>query len=129
MTDINRIRSNIANYYRQQKENKAREHAANSNYNKYYQSPKCKKLREWYKSIKPLCECHEKYDIVVPATSIHHKKPFSTGLTEEAKWNLLLDPKNLIACCESCHQEFHRQLKRQNKDYLDEITPIEFQHL
>lgn len=116
MTDINRIRSNIANYYKQQKENKAREHSANSNYNKYYQSSKWKKLREWYKSIKPLCEVCERQNIVTPATECHHMHPFSNGITEEDKWNLLLNPYNLCNCCTHHHILFHKYMKSHHTD-------------
>ena len=131
MSKIQTIRNNIDKYYKQQEIERNREKASrrNSKWNKYYSNKYWHELRKWKITKDPLCEMHLKYNMIVPATSIHHLRPFSTGITEEAKWNLLLNPNNLCSCCESCHDEFHRQLKIQNKDYIKEITPVDCQCL
>ena len=124
MIDIKRIRSNIDSFYRHKNTEKQVQH--NSKYcAKYYDSKQWKDLRESYKLQHPLCEVHLKYGICVPGTSIHHKHPFMKCDTEQEKWKLLLDEKNLINCCESCHKEFHRQLREKNLDYLNMIVPVE----
>lgn len=131
MSKIQTIRNNIDNYYKQQEieRNKEKANRRNSRWNKYYSNKYWHELRKWKITKDPLCEMHLKYGYNVPATSIHHLKPFSTGITEEAKFNLLLNPNNLCSCCESCHDEFHRQLTLQNKDYIKEIIPVDCQYL
>ena len=124
MLDIKRIRNNITQHYKKQKEDKEREHAANNAYSKYYQDPRWKNLRSWYRNIHPLCECCLKMGYAVPGEQVHHMHKFSAGLTEEAKWNLLLSPANLCHLCCSCHKAIHKIMKQQNVDYvtLDELV-------
>lgn len=123
MIDIQRIRSNIRQHYKKQKEDKEQEHAANNAYSKYYQDQRWKNLRSWYRTIKPCCEVCERMGYIVPATQTHHLHPFSYGLTEEAKWNLLLNPDNLCSVCDKHHKLFHRYMKQYGTDIatIDEI--------
>lgn len=126
MIDINRIRSNINNYYKQKKEEHYKEHTRKRNemWLKYYGSTQWKELRNNYYQQHPLCECHEKLGIVVPGEEVHHLKKWSSGITEEAKWKLLLSPQNLCCLCNSCHKLAHKIMNEQGKDYisLDELV-------
>ena len=129
MSKIQTIRNNINNYYKQQEieRNKEKDNRRNSKWNRFYQSRQWKELRDWKKAQDPLCEMHLKYGYAVPATAIHHLHPFGYGQTEEEQWKYLLNPNNLCSCCKSCHEEFHRQLNIQNKDYIKEIVPVDCQ--
>lgn len=126
MSNINTIRSNINNYYNKKKEEytQYRIHKHNDYWNKYYQNKNWYTLRNNYYNLHPVCECHEKLGIIVPTEEIHHLKKFSSGTTEEAKYNLLLNPNNLCALCKFCHKIAHNIMKQQNKDYisLDELV-------
>lgn len=132
MSDINRIRSNINNYYNKKKEEytQYRIQKHNDYWNKYYQDIRWKKLRDYYRLLHPICEVCEKEGIVVPAEHVHHIHPFSKGLTEEAKYNLLLNPDNLCSVCKSCHKIIHNIMKQQNKDYvtIDEAVQYKQQY-
>ena len=79
----------------------------NNKWNKYYQNPKWKKLRDWYMSLHPICADCMIEGRSVPATELHHKIPFSTGNTEEERMELLLSPDNLVALCSECHDKRH----------------------
>lgn len=123
--DINRIRSNIVNHYKQKREEqtKSRSKKHNDYWNKYYQDHRWKTLRNWYYNIHPTCEVCDKEGIVTPAEHIHHLHRFSSGITEEAKFNLLLNPNNLCSCCVQCHKIFHKIMDNECKDYvtIDEV--------
>lgn len=80
-----------------------------SNSMKYYNSRGWKKLREAIMSNHPLCvECAAK-GISRPATDLHHIVEFQKGITENDKWNLLLDPNNIIPLCEAHHYAKHHK--------------------
>ena len=130
MSRIQTIRSNIEAHMQQERDEyyKERNNKRNAKWNKYYTSKYWKDLRRWKITKDPLCEMHLKYGYNVPATEVHHLRPFGTGITQEAKWNLLLNADNLCSCCRSCHDEFHRQLTIQNKDYLKEIIPVDLKY-
>lgn len=123
MIDINRIRSNIDDFYRKKRIEKQVQH--NSKYcAKYYDSAQWKKLRENYRLQHPLCECCLSNGLAIPATEIHHKKRFMSGLNEEAKWRLLLNPNNLVSLCKECHTTAHRYMNKYNTDIagIEEIN-------
>ena len=130
MSRIQTIRSNIEAHMQQQRDEyyKERNNKRNTKWNKYYTSKYWKDLRRWKITKDPLCEMHLKYGYNVPATEVHHLRPFGTGITQEAKWKLLLNADNLCSCCRSCHDEFHRQLTIQNKDYIKEIIPVDLKY-
>ena len=65
------------------------------------------KLRDWYMSLHPICADCMIEGRSVPATELHHKRPFSTGKTEEERMELLLNPDNLVALCSECHDKRH----------------------
>ena len=126
MSKIEQIRTNIRNQLQSKKDNQIESSKRrNKKWNRFYQAPEWKSLRQWKIIKNPICETHLKYGIVVPATSIHHKHPFGFGETEEEKWKLLLDPLNLISVCESCHDEFHKQLNAKHIQSLDSIVPVD----
>lgn len=79
----------------------------NNKWNKYYQNPKWKKLRQWYMSLHPICADCMINGRSVPATELHHIRPFGTGETEREKMELLLSPDNLVALCSECHDKRH----------------------
>ena len=130
MSRIQTIRSNIEAHMQRERDEyyKERNNKRNAKWNKYYTSKYWKDLRRWKITKDPLCEMHLKYGYNVPATEVHHLRPFGTGITQEAKWKLLLNADNLCSCCRSCHDEFHRQLTIQNKDYIKEIIPVDLKY-
>ena len=131
MIDIQRIRNNIDNFYKnkQQEHNKERDNKRNSKWNKYYDNKYWKQLRNTYYTEHPLCECCLNKDIITPAEDIHHIKKFSSGITDTAKWNLLLNYNNLIALCKYHHKLAHNYMERNNTDKagIDEILQMEQQ--
>ena len=73
----------------------------------FYNSKGWKILRNSYISNHPLCErCLEK-GISTPAEHVHHIKEFLSGKTELERWNLLLNPNNLMSVCINCHNAIH----------------------
>lgn len=80
--------------------------------NKYYKSKEWKKLRDEYISQHMLCEECLANDIITPATDCHHVIPFSTGRTDEERWQLLLDWNNLKSLCKKCHIRIHELSKQ-----------------
>ena len=86
-------------------------HEAKTNSLKYYNSIGWRRLRSALMSTHPLCvECAAK-GISRPATDLHHIIPFQNGLTEDERWELLLNPDNIIPVCQACHYEIHNKLK------------------
>ena len=86
----------------------------NEKWNKYYGSTAWKKLRQWKITHFPICYDCMFNGISKPATQVHHIRPFSEGKTQEEKWELLLDPSNLVSLCDECHDKRHAIL-RHNK--------------
>lgn len=127
--DINRIRSNIKQYYKQKKEEHYREYSKKKNeqWYKYYQYPGWKKLRDYYYTIYPCCQVCEKQGIITSTDEIHHIKPFSTGITDEAKYNLLLNSNNLIALCKHHHLLAHKYMREKQTDKADIDDIIAFE--
>lgn len=78
---------------------------------KYYNSKQWKSLRLNYYRLHPLCEECLAKGITKPAEHIHHKIEFLTGITDEQRWQLLLDPDNLQSLCLECHYKKHNQTK------------------
>ena len=130
--DINRIRNNITNYYKKKKEDqtKYRQKKHNEYWNKYYQDHRWKTLRTNYYNSHPCCEVCQQQGFVVPAEHVHHLHKFSAGLTEEAKFNLLLNPNNLCSVCPTCHRIFHKIMDNECKDYvtIDEVIKYKDQY-
>lgn len=78
----------------------------------YYHSKYWKNLRTAYITDHPLCERCLKKGFSRPAEEIHHIRPFLTGVTDEDRWDLLLNPNNLMALCERCHHEVHNEMNK-----------------
>ena len=71
---------------------------------KFYDTTLWLNLRRRYLHEHPFCEKCEK----VLATDCHHRIPFLTGVTDDEKWKLFLDEDNLMALCDRCHHDLHR---------------------
>lgn len=94
-------------------------------WNKYYQSPFWKRMREHMMREHPLC-----YDCAlegrsVPAEEVHHIVPFSWFEDESDRMKVLLDEDILVTLCKSCHLKRHATLKRpenfENTSYYKKI--------
>ena len=129
MSKIQTIRNNIDNYYKQQEieRNNEKSKRRNSKWNKYYSNKYWHELRNNYYMLHPCCECCERQGIVTPAEAVHHIHKFSAGLTEQAKWNLLLNENNLISLCKYHHNLAHVYMERYNTDTagIEEILSID----
>ena len=80
-------------------------------YLKYYNTKTWKVLRDNQLHNHPLCErCLEK-GITKQAECVHHRIPFSQGITEAQRWELFSDPNALQSLCNECHREIHKELK------------------
>lgn len=79
---------------------------------KYYNSKYWKRLRNIFIMQHPLCYDCALNGISKPADEVHHIKPFMTGKDDNDKWNLLLDPNNLVSLCSKCHHERHRKINQ-----------------
>ena len=76
---------------------------------KYYNSKYWKILRNQFIREHPLC-----YDCILegrstPAEEVHHLIPFYSGKDDNERWNLLLDPNNLVSLCIKHHHMRHRK--------------------
>ena len=73
----------------------------------FYKSRTWQETREAYaKSKGYLCENCLKRGLVVPADHVHHKVPITPENLKNPE--ITLNHANLMALCESCHQEQHR---------------------
>ena len=73
----------------------------------YYNSQYWKRLRNSYIRLHPICQMCALENRSTPAEQVHHRIPFMTGKTEEERWNLLLNPDNLMSLCIRHHKEIH----------------------
>lgn len=73
---------------------------------KYYNSLNWIRLRDSKLMDKPICEICNK----VLAESVHHIKPFLTGLNESEIYFLFNDWNNLKSVCNECHNQIHKEL-------------------
>lgn len=92
----------------------------------FYNSMAWNRLRRYYFTHHPLCESCLQHQVVKEAQAIHHKRPFLTGATEEERWNLFLDEKNLMSVCRECHDKLHLKGKRYKMDILNSLTDAEY---
>lgn len=74
---------------------------------KYYGTKVWHQLRQTKLYEQPLCEECLMRGKITPATAVHHKIPFSTGLNEQQMWELFLDYDNLESICVTCHNRIH----------------------
>ena len=128
--DINRIRNQIETHYKQKKEEyiQRRNKRRNDKWEKYYSSNQWKTLRNIYYSNHPICEVCEKEGIITPAEHVHHYKKFSSGLNEEARWNLLLNYNNLISLCKTHHEIAHKYMNENNTDKAGIEEILKYDH-
>lgn len=119
MSNIINIRDKINKYYKDKKEQYLKEKSKkrNNKWLKYYGSKEWHQLRDQYYYLHPICEVCSKLNIIKPATEVHHLHIFDRALTEQGKWNLLLNEDNLCSLCSQHHNGIHKYLKENNKDY------------
>jgi 5-methylcytosine-specific restriction protein A len=89
----------------------------NNKWAKYYGNKQWKILRNWYIQQHPLCADCILEGKSTPADEVHHVRAFSTGATEEEKFELLLDPLNLVSLCSYHHDIRHGRGKSHNVNY------------
>lgn len=77
-----------------------------------YQTKSWKSLSKWFRMNNPICmQCNKQ-----AAVHVHHiLSPFAKGLTEEEKYDRLLDLDNLLSVCQECHNELHGQGEKQKR--------------
>lgn len=92
----------------------------------YYNSSAWHSLRSAYYMNNPLCECCMAHDVVKSAEHIHHKHKYLSGITDDERWQLLLEPNNLMSVCAKCHSALHAKMKRYSLVMCDELTDKEY---
>lgn len=95
---------------------------------RYYGRPAWINTREHYFSRHPLCECCMKMGRVVPAAHVHHRRRFLSGATESERSALLIDEKNLMSLCPTCHHALHYKMRHYGMDFCDELTDTEWKN-
>ena len=93
---------------------------------KYYSSHIWQRLRNYYYSRHPLCECCLAHDRYTPAEHVHHRRMFMSGKDDNERWRLLSDQNNLTSCCRVCHEAIHRKIKRYGLSWCDSLTDEEY---
>lgn len=78
-----------------QRYDKTRKRTAERGYDQAWE--RCRKA---YLSRNPLCEVCKKEGRITPAVLVHHVKPLS-------EHGARLDPANLMATCQPCHEAIH----------------------
>ena len=94
----------------------------------FYNSEAWKRLRNTYIKEHPLCECCLQHEKINPAEEIHHRRPFLTGSTDEEKWSLFLNEKNLISVCSKCHSALHYKGNIYHLQTIDNLTDKEYNY-
>lgn len=95
---------------------------------RFYDTAAWRRLRNTFLSTHPLCACCIEHGRVEPATDIHHIIPYDRGNSEEEKWALFLDEKNLLPLCEKCHYALHFKDKEYHLLSLDTLTDTEYNY-
>ena len=93
----------------------------------FYSSMAWRRLRDTFISLHPLCQCCLEHDRVEPATQCHHIIPFLRGGSEEERWELFLDEKNLMPLCDKCHTALHVKDREYNMGRIDSLTDREYE--
>lgn len=101
--------------------------ASYKEYQKYYINPIWKENREHYLSLHPLCEICLQHERVVPAECVHHKIPFSRGVDERHKIQLLTNDENFMSLCKCCHKGVHRKDDISRCEVLDTLSDSEYE--
>lgn len=94
----------------------------------YYSSEAWIKFREIYTKEHPLCAFCLEHERIEPTTCLHHATPFLRGESEEERWNLFLDPKNIIPLCSKCHTAVHVKDRMYHLGRLDSLTDKEYNY-
>lgn len=79
-------------------------------------------MRNWYIRRHPLCEVCLANGRTTSAQQVHHKREFLSGLTEQQRWDLLLNEDNLMSVCKQCHMDIHHphrvKERQRNEEFL-----------
>jgi 5-methylcytosine-specific restriction protein A len=78
---------------------------------KYYNTPRWKRLREYKFQDNPICEICYKNGIVTLTEEVHHIIPIDIYNPNEA---LIYDYNNLMSLCKECHVKIHSRLRGEN---------------
>jgi len=78
---------------------------------KYYNTPRWKRLREFKFGDNPICEICYKNGIITITEEVHHKIPIDIRNPDE---DLIYDYDNLQSLCKECHVKIHCRLRGEN---------------
>lgn len=120
MSNISKIRDKVNNHFEKKREEylKKKRERNRLKWGKYYHTKQWMELRERKFLNDPCCEICKMKGVYTPTEEIHHLRRFSSGVTEEEKWLLLLSYSNLISLCSYHHQLAHNLMKERNTDYV-----------
>lgn len=82
----------------------------NERYHKLLSSHRWQQLRARYLAQHPVCELCEKNNKTSVAKVVHHVIPVEDAKDVGLMESLAYDWNNLMALCNACHEEIHRQL-------------------
>lgn len=103
------------------KKNKPKPSARRKQRQSLYQLKQWRELSKWYRMEHPICEVCERDGRLTPTDHIHHiLSPFDWGLCKQEIMVRLLDPENLMAVCQECHQKLHGNVKKVDDDLKNE---------
>lgn len=74
---------------------------------KIYRLPQWRKLSKWYLTTHPWCEECLKRCVLTPSSQVHHVVSFMNYDDELKRIEVALNPSNLEAICQSCHNRIH----------------------
>ena len=87
----------------------------------FYTSWTWRRCKAGYKnSVGGLCERCKKRGLITPADEVHHKIRLTTENINKPE--IALNWDNLMALCEDCHKEMHRNPKRWRVDADGNVT-------
>lgn len=82
----------------------------NEHYHKLLKSYKWQQLRARYLTQHPVCELCEKKNKTSLAKVVHHVVPVEDAKDVGLMEALAYDWNNLMALCDSCHEQIHHEL-------------------
>lgn len=89
--------------------------AKNEHYHKLLKSYRWQQLRSRYLAKHPICENCEKNNKTSLAKVVHHVVPVEDAKDVGLMESLAYDWNNLMALCESCHDQIHYNLGSRHK--------------
>lgn len=95
----------------------------------FYSSEAWRRFRESFLKEHPLCSVCREHGVVEPSTECHHVVPFLRGETDEQKWDLFLNQRNVIPVCSKCHTGLHIKDRIYHLGRLDSLTDKEYNYI